>query len=95
MKKFKDLKFEKRFGGVLAKEMFDNGFEISVVASEFSYSTPKEDDLDSSQFSSFEVAILNGTGDFATRDFVPDAVGDVLGWQSREEIDELMLILQK
>ena len=91
MIQFKDLKFEPRdMGGVGAKHTFDNGITISVQASQFNYSTPKDNLFSSDQFSSFEVAMWNEDGEWVTKDFVPDAGDDVLGWQDRDEINTLM-----
>ena len=92
MIKFKDLKFEKTFGGVGAKHTFDNGITISVQASQFNYSTPKENLTSSDQFSSFEVAIWNEDGKFLTCNYIGD--DDVIGWQDRGEINALMLLIQ-
>ena len=95
MIQFKDLKFEPRgFGGVGATHTFDNGITISVQASKINYSTPREDLTSSDQFSSFEVAIWGEDGEFVTKEFVPDAGDDVLGWQGRGEINALMLLIQ-
>lgn len=95
MIKFKDLKFEPRdFGGVGAKHTFDNGITISVQASQFNYSTPKEDLTSSDDFVSFEVAMWDEDGEWATKDLVPDHDDDVLGWQDRDEINTLMNKIQ-
>ena len=97
MIKFKDLKFEPRdFGGVGAKHTFDNGITISVQASQFNYSTPKEDLTSSDDFVSFEVAMWEEDGEWVTKDFVPDSeyYDDVLGWQDRGEINALILLIQ-
>ena len=42
---------------------------------------------------SFEVAVFAPDGDF-TREFFPDHIDDVLGWQSRGQINALMLLVQ-
>jgi hypothetical protein len=99
MKKFNDLVFQVSIGGgVAAVEEFDNGLVLSVVAGRIAYSTPREDDLDSSQYSSFEVAILDSDGEFVTRDILQidnlQIDSDVLGWQGREEINNIMEIIQ-
>ena len=95
MIQFKDLKFEPRgFGGVGATHTFDNGITISVQASKMNYSTPREDLTSSDDFVSFEVAMWDEDGEFITKDFVPDAGDDVLGWQDRGEINALMLLIQ-
>ena len=93
MIKFKDLKFEPRgFGGVGAKHTFDNGITISVQASSFNYSTPREDLTSSDQFSSFEVAIWGEDGVFITSNFIGG--DEVMGWCSRDTINALMLLIQ-
>jgi len=95
MKTFKDLEFEPRgFGGVGAKYTFDNDVTISVQASRLNYSTPREDLTSPDDFNSFEIALWNGRGEWVTEDFVPDAGDDVLGWQDRAKINELMLLIQ-
>ena len=95
MIQFRDLEFKPRgFGGVGATQTFDNGIAISVQASKVNYSTPREDLTSSDQFSSFEVAIWGENGEFITKEFVPDAGDDVLGWQGRGEINALMLLIQ-
>ena len=100
MKTFKDLEFKPRgdgkFGyGVGAKYTFDNDVTISVQAGRFNYSTPREDLTSPNDFTSFEVAVLESpNGDLITTDFVPDAGDDVLGWQDRAQINELMLLIQ-
>ena len=92
---FKDLEFKERtFGGICAQAKFENGFMISVIASKMAYSTPREDKDSADDFSSFEVAIMDGRGEFVTKDFVPDHHDDVLGWQSRGQINALMLLVQ-
>ena len=96
MKVFKDLEFKSnKFSGSIGATMtFDNGFEISVQAGAFNYSTPKEDLKSPDDFASFEVAIFGPNGKFVTKNFVPDAHDDVLGWQDRGQINALMLLVQ-
>jgi len=86
---FKDLIFKDHLGGINAHHVFDNDWEISVAAGEMAYSSPREDGLDSSQFSSFEVAIFNPNGDFATSE-VLQIDDDVAGWQGREDINNII-----
>lgn len=95
MKTFRDLVFGERLGGGIGARLdFDNGFSISVIASEFAYSTPREDNTDPDFFSEFEVAVFAPDGDF-TREFFPeDHDDDVLGWQERGQINALMLLIQ-
>lgn len=95
MKVFKDLVFSaNRTGGVNSRTDFDNGFSLSVVAGGIAYSTPREDNTDPDFFSAFEVAVFNNEGEF-TREFFPeDHHDDVMGWQSRADINTLMLLIQ-
>jgi hypothetical protein len=95
MKTFKDIQFFPSMGGNLkSATKFDNGFELSVIAGEFAYSTPRENNLDPDFFSKFEVAVFNDEGKF-TREFFPeDHNDDVMGWQSRADINTLMLLIQ-
>jgi len=92
---FNDLIFKNKLGGINAHYVFDNDWEISVAAGKMAYCNPREDGLDSSQFSSFEVAIFNSNGDFATSE-VLQVDDDVVGWQGREDIDKIieMIIAQ-
>jgi hypothetical protein len=94
MIKFKDLEFEKTFGGVGATHTFNNGITISVQAGSGIYSTPKENLTSSDEYSSFEVAMWDEDREWVTRDFLFDYHDDVLGWKSRDEINALMLLIQ-
>ena len=95
MKTFKDIQFFRSMGGRLkSTTKFDNGFELSVIAGEHAYSTPRENNTDPDFFSEFEVAVFAPDGEF-TREFFPeDHNDDVLGWQTRAEINTLMLLIQ-
>ena len=95
MKTFKDLVFSaNRTGGVNSRTDFDNGFSLSVVAGGIAYSTPREDNTDPDFFSAFEVAVFNNEGEF-TREFFPeDHSDDVMGWQTRADINTIMLQIQ-
>ena len=95
MKVFKDLVFETKFGGGIGAKMdFDNGFSISVVAGGFAYCTPREDKDSPDDFSAFEIAVFDPQGNWATKQFVSDLDDDVLGWQERDQINALMLLVQ-
>ena len=89
MIQFKDLIFKKHFHIINAHHVFENDWEISVSAGAGAYSTPREDGLDSSQFSSFEIAIFNPDGEFATSE-VLQIDDDVAGWQGREDINNII-----
>lgn len=95
MKTFKDLIFHpNRTGGINSRMDFDNGFSISVIAGGIAYSSPREDNSDSDFFDKFEVAIFDKGGEFVTSDFALDLDDDVLGWQTRGQINALMLLVQ-
>ena len=95
MKTFKDIEFFPSMGGNLkSSTKFDNGFEISVIAGEFAYSTPREQNPDPDFFSAFDVAIFNDKGEFVTQDFFQDIEDDVMGWQTRADINTIMMVVQ-
>ena len=95
MKTFKDIQFFPSMGGNLkSTTKFDNGFELSVIAGEFAYSTPRENNLDPDFFSEFEVAVFDDEGKFTREFFSEDHTDDVLGWQTRADINTLMLLIQ-
>ena len=91
---FKDLEWFNWQDGVASSPKFDNGFELSIVAGPGKYSTPKDKSNSPDDFVSFEVAVFAPNGDWATKQFVPDHDSDVLGWQSRGQINALMLLIQ-
>lgn len=95
MKTFKDLVFHSnRTGGINSRTDFDNGFSISVIAGRMTYSTPREDKDSPNDFSSFEVAVFAPDGEF-TREFFPENHSDdVMGWQSRADINTILLQIQ-
>ena len=101
VKTFKDLEFEAleigRFGkGKHARMRFDNGYSISVVAGKRYYCSPRENNLDSSKYESFEIAIFYADGSYATGEFfLSHHERDVAGWQSREQIDKVMKQIQE
>ena len=91
MKKFKDLKFKlNRYGGFGATHVFDNGAEVSIQASKDHYCTPKRNLSSPDEFSSFEIAIWDAQGNFATKNFFPKHDEDIKGWVSRKEITEII-----
>ena len=86
---FKDLIFKDHTHMINAHHVFDNEWEISVSAGNGAYSTPREDLKNQESFSSFEIAIFNPKGDFATSE-VLQIDDDVVGWQSREDINNII-----
>jgi hypothetical protein len=93
--KFNDLKFKQLENGVGATHTFDNGTTISVQASKDHYCYPKENLNSKNDYSSFEVAIWDIDNEYVTKDYVEDATDDVLGWQGRDDIDNLMIKIQE
>jgi len=95
MMNFNDIKFGPHPNGRgIQGKLKVNGFTLSVVAGSFMYSTPREDLNSVDDFSSFEIAVFDSNGDFATKTFFPDNGDDVKGWVSRDEITELIGKLQ-
>tara|TARA_R110001606_G_scaffold301060_1_gene448720 strand:- start:28 stop:330 length:303 start_codon:yes stop_codon:yes gene_type:complete len=97
MKNFKniDWKFhpldKKSIQGVIE---FNNGLLLSVVAGAKFYSSKiGEAAPHHSKFASFEVAVLDKNGEFITQKFT-DEEHEVVGWQSREDIDRLILQIE-
>ena len=91
MKSFKDVIFKKHRlgkGHIQGLLMLDNGIELSVVAGSGMYSTSKDGARSAvnkvEDVSSFEVAAIDVDGEF---------LGDPKGWQSREDINELIKLL--
>jgi hypothetical protein len=90
---FKDLVFTPRqFGGGFGSHTEINGFILSVQASSANYCNPRESLESVNDYASFEIAIWESSGDrsWVTRDFFLDHNDDVVGWQSREDINKLI-----
>lgn len=94
MLEFKDLEWRSWQDGVASTLGFDNGFELSIVAGPHKLSTPKDESNSPDDFASFEVAIFDPQGNWATKEFFPDHDDDVMGWQSRDEINALMSLIE-
>jgi len=94
MTNFKDLKFTKRFDGVGSLHKFDNGITLSVVAGVGRYCTPRENSPSPEDYSSFEIGIWGKDGRWLTRDIVPNNNNDVIGWLSRDEINEIISLIE-
>ena len=97
MKTFRDLVFHKKkyhTGGINSRAEFGNGFSISVIAGGLAYSTPREEKDSPDDFEAFEVAVFAPDGEF-TREFFPENHSDdVMGWQSRADINTILLQIQ-
>ena len=89
MTQFKDLIFKDHHHMINAHHVFDNEWEISVSAGNGAYSTPREDLKNQESFSSFEIAIFNPKGDFATSE-VLQIDDDVVGWCERDDINNMI-----
>jgi len=90
MKVFKELEWRDWQDGVASNPKFNNGFEMSIVAGSTMYSSPKDKGDSPNDFSSFEVAVFDPQGNWATKQFFPNHNDDVIGWQSREDINNLI-----
>ena len=93
MKKFDDIEWKKHQlgpGFVQGLLMLDSGIELSIVAGSGMHCTSKDgvakpvDILKIDEISAFEVCV------FGDPDFETEMDDEVLGWQSREDIDELI-----
>ena len=92
---FNDIEFGTHpHGGGIQGKLKVNGFTLSVVGGSGMYSQPREDLNSVDDFSSFEIAVFDSNGDWATKTFFPDNGDDVKGWVSRDEITELIGKLQ-
>ena len=77
--------------GIIGELKFDSGVALSIVAGPHFYSSKIGDPAPHhSKFASFEVAVIDKNGEWATKGYFPDHNDDVVGWQSREDIDELI-----
>ncbi len=91
---FKDLKFKERnTGGFGATVDFKEGFTLSVQCGEFIYCSPRKNLSSPSEYSSFEIAIIDPEGRFITDLFIKEHDEEVAGWRSREQINELLSYL--
>ena len=95
MKTFKDIEFGPHGSGdgrILGK-LEVNGHFISVVAGDGMYCEPRENLGSEEKFTSFEIAVFDDKGNFVTDTFLPNE-GEVAGWQTREDIDMLIVRVQ-
>lgn len=88
MKNFKDIVFKPHPHGFGIKGSLKvNGHLLSVVAGEGMYSTPRKNLTSPDDFESFEVAVFDSVGNFVTQEVVPNINDDVVGWQTRMDIN--------
>tara|TARA_R110000772_G_scaffold228272_2_gene338979 strand:+ start:1177 stop:1458 length:282 start_codon:yes stop_codon:yes gene_type:complete len=91
---FKDLEWRSWHDGISSTTDFDNGFRLSIVAGSGKYCTPRTMGDSPDEFSTFEVAVFNPQGGWSTQDFI-ETDDMVAGWQSRENINELIKKINK
>ena len=80
---FSDLDFQPHpnWDGVQAKYFFENGYGVSVIQSSQSYGGC--DGL-------YEVAVIQGNSDKWQITYDTPITGDVLGWQTPQDIDDVL-----
>lgn len=84
-KQFQDLKFKEHpySSGIMAREIFDNGYGVSVVRTENSYGGSE---------GLFEVAVVNASGGLNYNTPITD---DVIGELTEEEVSDVMRRVQE
>ena len=91
-----DLKFTKQsHGGIGAVLKTKSRVTISIQAGESLYSFPRENGLEPTSYTSFEVALLNSKGHFITKQLLDTGGDEVAGWVSRDVIDTLIYQLDR
>jgi hypothetical protein len=91
---FEDLTFEKDEMGTWRCRENINNYEVSIVAGNYVYSTPRENLSDPNDFSEYEIAIFKD-GEFTREFFDSDHYDDVMGYVTKEEINSLISKIQK
>ena len=89
MKTFKDLKFKQHPAsieqydlGIVARELFDNGWGVSVVKGPYTYGGAK---------GLYELAVIKDGELHYDNDI---AKGDVVGYLREEDVTDAMLVIQ-
>ena len=84
-KQFQDLRFKEHTysSGIIAREVFDNGYGVSVIRTENSYGGSE---------GLFEVAVVNASGGI---NYDTPITSDVLGHLTEEEVSEVMRKVQE
>ena len=91
---FEDLTFVKDKMGTWRCRENINNYEVSIVAGEYVYSTPRENLSDPNDFSEYEIAIFKD-GEFTREFFDSDHYDDVMGYVNKEQILSLISKIQK
>ena len=96
MAKFEDLIFKSHplSKGWAGFYEFKNGYRISVTAGESMYCIPKLSLKNPSDYESFEVAILDSKGEWATQEIIEGADHEVIGWIKPNIITEIMQVIE-
>lgn len=90
MKTFKDIAFVRypyKNGWLGTVEVGE--YTLSVLAADHAYSQPRAYLMRVEDYSKFEVAVLKND-EFVTRKVFPNEMDDVIPYQSREEIDDII-----
>lgn len=92
---FDDLKFEIKNDGMWKSKTIINGFTLSVIAGEFAYSTPRENLKNVDDYHRFESSVMDEDGYLVTRKIRKRLLDDVIGYMTRDEINELINEIEK
>jgi hypothetical protein len=89
MKTFNDLEFNQHplGGGIQALIFFPNGYGASVVGGSRG--------LYGDGVKTFELAVLYGTKDDWALSYSTEIADDVLGWQSKDDVTEILRQIQE
>lgn len=84
-KQFQDLQFKEHSysSGIIAREVFDNGYGVSVIRTESSYGGSE---------GLFEVAVVNASGGI---NYTTPITDDVIGYLTEEEVSDIMRKVQE
>mgnify|MGYP000946250502 CR=1 FL=1 len=87
MKTFKDIEFKQNpMGadfGIVSRTQFDNGYEVSVVKSEYTYGG--KDGL-------YELAVLDSNGELT---YATPVTNDVIGYLRPEDVTDVFAKIQQ
>ena len=84
--KFTPFETNRHSGGIQKKYKFSNGYGASVVRHDFSYGREE---------GKWEIAVLKFDGDKFSLDYSTPITDDVLGWQSDEDVENVLAQIEK
>ena len=94
-KTFNDIKFKKHPNGDgIVGKLVINGNTLSVIAGSWFYCFPKKNFKSPDKYEAFEVAVWDADGEFITQNIFPGHENDVIGWLSKDDINDLILKLE-